>query len=130
MARKIVDGFIWLLVTDKAIQVFTSGLFELYVLYNDGSETLVESNQQIRDAVSNGLDIGIEVGFVDDEDSFKQQAIEFSDKGELHRILLTITKPDMWFNVHGYDLHYSEEYNEINIYRQGETISIYSIKIT
>lgn len=127
--RKIVDGFIWMIVTDKAIQVHTSGLFELYVLYEDGSESLVESNQQIRDAVSKGLDIGIEVGFVEDEENFEQQKLEFSDMGQSHSILFTVTSPDMWFTVHGYDIHYSEEYNNISVYREYETTCIYSVKI-
>lgn len=59
---KIVEGFIWLLVTEKAKEVYASGLFELYVLNNDNSETLVEEHNQITQALENGLDIGIEVG--------------------------------------------------------------------
>jgi hypothetical protein len=59
---KIVEGFIWLLITEKAKEVYASGLFELYVLNNDNTETLVEEHNQITQALENGLDIGIEVG--------------------------------------------------------------------
>lgn len=57
------DNFVWLLVTDKAKEVYLSGLFELYILYNDDSETLVESFSQLSEALEDGLDIGISVGY-------------------------------------------------------------------
>ena len=58
---KIVDGFVWLLVTNKAKDIFSSGTFDLYVLHNDNSESLIESYAQINDAQECGLDIAIEV---------------------------------------------------------------------
>jgi len=61
MNTKIVDGFVWLLVTNKAKEIYQSGNFALYVLHNDGSESLIESYAQINDAQECGLDIGIEV---------------------------------------------------------------------
>lgn len=57
------DNYVWLLVTDKAKEVFQSGLFELCVLYDDDSEVLVESIDQLFDALEDGLDIGISVGY-------------------------------------------------------------------
>jgi hypothetical protein len=63
---KIVDGFIWLLVTNKAKEVFNSGLFSLYVLYDDNGEGQAESLDDINEALANGLDIGIEVGHLND----------------------------------------------------------------
>ena len=59
------DQYVWLLITDKAKEVYLSGLFELYILYNDDSEALVESFSQLSEALENGLDIGISVGFID-----------------------------------------------------------------
>jgi hypothetical protein len=59
---KIRDAFVWLLVTDKAKEVFSSGLFEVYTLYNDGSESLCESLDDINDALMCELDLAIEVG--------------------------------------------------------------------
>lgn len=59
---KIRDAFVWLLVTNKAKEVFGSGLFEVYTLYDDGSERLCESYADINDALECGLDLAIEVG--------------------------------------------------------------------
>lgn len=61
------DNFVWLLVTDKAKEVYLSGLFELYILYNDDSETLVESFSQLSEALEDGLDIGISVGHLNQD---------------------------------------------------------------
>lgn len=58
------DSFVWLLVSEKAKEIYNSGLFALYVLYDDDSETLVEEYEQLDDALANGLTIGIEVGFL------------------------------------------------------------------
>ena len=56
------DNFVWLVVTEKAKEVFSSGLFDLYVLYEDDSESLVEKHADIDYALECGLSIGIEVG--------------------------------------------------------------------
>lgn len=58
----IVKGFVWLSVADKAKEVFESGLFEVYALYDDGSERLCESYADIDDALECGLDLAVEVG--------------------------------------------------------------------
>lgn len=58
------DSFVWLLVSEKAKEIYNSGLFALYILYDDESETLVEEYEQLDDALANGLSIGIEVGFL------------------------------------------------------------------
>lgn len=59
---KLVNNFLFLVVTEKAKEIFSSGTFELYVLHNDDSESLVESYADINDAQECGLSIGIEVG--------------------------------------------------------------------
>jgi hypothetical protein len=56
------DGFVWLLVTEKAKEIFNSGLFSLFVLYDDDSEALIEEFEDLNKALENGLSIGIEVG--------------------------------------------------------------------
>lgn len=60
------EGFVWLLVTEKAKEVFLSGLFELYILYSDDSDSKIEGFGELVDALENGLDIGIKVGFAHD----------------------------------------------------------------
>ena len=59
---KIRDAFVWLLVTNKAKEVFQSGLFEVYKFHDDGSESLCESIDDINDALESGIDLAIEVG--------------------------------------------------------------------
>ena len=63
---KIVDGFVWLLITDKAKEVYQSGLFDgsIYVLYDDLSEGLCESYEDLLKALENGCDIALEVGHI------------------------------------------------------------------
>lgn len=60
------EGFVWLIVTEKAKEIFISGLFDLYILYPDDSESKIYGFAQVVEALDNGLDIGIEVGFVHD----------------------------------------------------------------
>ena len=59
---RVTDNFVWLLVTKKSKDVFLSGLFDVYILYSDGSEALIECYDQLVDALNYGEDIGIEVG--------------------------------------------------------------------
>jgi len=61
---KIVDGFVWLLITEKAKEVYVSGNFEVYALHDDGSESLIEEYDQLIEYQNQGLDFGIEVGFL------------------------------------------------------------------
>lgn len=59
------DGFVWKIVApDKARDVWKAGLFELYRLYSDNSEGLIETEVELEEAISQGVDIGIEVGFI------------------------------------------------------------------
>jgi len=58
----IRDGFIWLGVTEKAKELYSSGLFDLYILHGDGSESLIESYDLLNVALSSGGNIAIWVG--------------------------------------------------------------------
>jgi hypothetical protein len=59
---KIIDNFVWLVVNKKAFDIYINNIFDLYVLNDDGSESLVTKAEQIFLALDNGLDIAIEVG--------------------------------------------------------------------
>jgi hypothetical protein len=61
---KITDNFVWLLVTEKAKEVFNSGLFAMFTLYEDNTEALIENSTHLNEALEKGLDIGIEVGHI------------------------------------------------------------------
>lgn len=69
------DGFIWLVVEpDLAFKIWESELFQLYILYNDDSESMVESESQLSSATTNGLKIGIEVGFLHGYNKVREKA--------------------------------------------------------
>ena len=57
------DGFVYKLVSkEKAKDIFALGLFELYVVYDDDTEALIESHIDLNEAIDKGYDIGIAVG--------------------------------------------------------------------
>ena len=67
MEIKIVDGFVWCVVTKRAKEIWDSNLFELYILHNDGSESSVHDygiDVAIEMAREYGLEIGIEGGYL------------------------------------------------------------------
>lgn len=57
------EGFLWGVVTDKAVDMWELNLCPLYILREDGSESLVETVADIEHALSNGLQIAIELGY-------------------------------------------------------------------
>lgn len=57
------DGFVYKLVSsDKAKDIFSLGLFELYVIHDDDSESLIDTIDELNEALENGNEIGIPVG--------------------------------------------------------------------
>lgn len=56
------NKFAWMRVNDKAKEIFNSGLFELYILHPDNTESLIESIDQLNEETEKGQDIVIEVG--------------------------------------------------------------------
>jgi hypothetical protein len=62
MNTRIVNGIVYLLVTDKSKEIYTSGLFELYILINQNVVTWVDVYSDLDTALEQGYDIGIEVG--------------------------------------------------------------------
>jgi hypothetical protein len=118
---KNVDGFVWLIVTSKAKEVFTSGLFELYTLHEDGSESIIDSLEDLNESLGMGLDIAIEGGYM------KAEALSFKDGDKDVNIVLNVEEEDFWTTIDGYDVHYCEDYNEICVYLDADyTKTIYS----
>lgn len=59
------DGFVWLVVgREQARKLYKADAISLYTLYNDGSEALIESEEDLEGAIEKGLQIGIEVDFI------------------------------------------------------------------
>ena len=67
MDIRIIDGFVWLIVTHKAREVWGADLFELFIIYDDGSEASVYGygiDAALEMVEKHGLEIGIEVGYI------------------------------------------------------------------
>jgi len=70
------DGFVWKLVSEEAKDIWNNGLFPLYELHKDGSESLIDSFEALDEARGNGAHIGIEVGHLFPDNSFKDELKE------------------------------------------------------
>ena len=66
MEMKIIDGFVWFVVTDKARQLWETDLFELFIVFDDGSEASVYGYgiDAALKMAENGAKIAIEGGFI------------------------------------------------------------------
>jgi predicted RNA-binding protein associated with RNAse of E/G family len=64
MEIKIIDGFVWFVVTDKAKEIFNSDLFELFVITDDGGEYQILDHDALNEAIEKGLDIAIEGDYI------------------------------------------------------------------
>lgn len=64
--KKTADGFVWLIVTDSAKELFSSGALSLYELRDDDSEALISTYDELNERLEQGADIGISVGFLND----------------------------------------------------------------
>jgi len=64
--KRVNSIFVWRVVTDVAEMLYEGSpfAFEYHELFPDGSERWLKNLQEIRDAIANGNDIGIEVGWV------------------------------------------------------------------
>jgi hypothetical protein len=60
-----MNNFVYLLIEDsKAKDLFNLGIFDLFILHHDNSESLIESVEDIDMAINSDLAIGIEVGHI------------------------------------------------------------------
>lgn len=67
MDIRIIDGFVWLIVTHKAREIWDADLFELFIVYDDGSEASVYGygiDAALEMVEKHGVEIGIEVGYI------------------------------------------------------------------
>lgn len=50
------DGFVWLTVNaDKATEIWQKEVFNLFILYDDDSEGLIENEVQLANAIACGM---------------------------------------------------------------------------
>jgi hypothetical protein len=64
MVKITNDNFVFKIVTHRAKDIFNSGLFSLYELYDDDTESLIEEIKDLNLALERGNNIGIEVGHI------------------------------------------------------------------
>lgn len=81
---KVVDGFVWLIVTEEAREIFMNGLFELYILHDDSSESKVEGYTQLQNALADGLSIAIEGGHLPAKDTQLELQQEVVEKSKIN----------------------------------------------
>ncbi len=55
------DGFLWADVTNVAESLWYTGDWDLYAIYDDGSEHLIESEQELESLVKEKTTIAIEL---------------------------------------------------------------------
>jgi len=55
------DGFLWADVTNIAESLWYTGDWDLYAIYDDGSEHLIESEQELESLVKEKTTIAIEL---------------------------------------------------------------------
>lgn len=55
---------IWLKVNEKAKEIFHSGLFALYTLNENSTESLIETFEDLEFSLAYGVDIAIKVGLL------------------------------------------------------------------
>ena len=61
------DNFIWKLLTEQeAKDCMEHELFSLYALHDDNTESFICDEEELQEAINDGLDVGIEVGFLQD----------------------------------------------------------------
>ena len=66
MEMKIINGFVWFIVTDKARELWETNLFELFIVFDDGSEASVYGYgiDKAIEMAKNGVEIAIEGGYI------------------------------------------------------------------
>jgi len=73
------EGFVWYVIDDQSsVNLFLSNRMTLYELRNDGSEILIDNDKQMMNAIVNNIQIGIEIGHLDNLNKLwqiKQQKI-------------------------------------------------------
>lgn len=58
------DGFIFMDVSDKAKEIWNSGIFSLYELHEDGSESMIEDDETLLKVLESDNPIAISVGYL------------------------------------------------------------------
>ena len=96
------DGFVWLTVNqEKALHIWQNNVFDLYTLYDDGSESLIETSTQIANTIACGFSFGIEVGQLPKDETTKDlefiKSIYFESEVCMYETLASIPADGLTF---------------------------------
>jgi hypothetical protein len=85
---KIIDGFVWLIVTDVAEKVFYSNALQIFRLYPDGTEALIMDFRDLQKALEHGDDLAVEIGSLSGlNDAYAYQSQNrYQDENQLHKL--------------------------------------------
>ena len=82
---KNVDGFLFAIINEETAKDMLKNCESVFVLHEDGTESLAEDENDINTALNFGEKLGIEIGFLKDlEEEFK--------KGEQNRFINNDTR--------------------------------------
>lgn len=60
---KITNGFVWKVVNaEQAASIIDNNIMDVFILHDDTTETLIETNEEYRKALDDKSEFGIEVG--------------------------------------------------------------------
>lgn len=63
--KVLADGFVWLIISnEQARQLWKTEAFTLYTLYDDDSEGMIETEEDLENSIRRASPIGIEVCFL------------------------------------------------------------------
>lgn len=86
------DNFSWWIVTDKAEKIFKADSIPLYVIYEDESESLIESIEELQEAINLNLPIGMELGYIKPKPSLWEKCERVLRNGHWYVKLSDVTK--------------------------------------
>lgn len=58
------DGYAFYILGEESARAHFCDNDDMVVLHDDGSDTMIETNEQLTEAISRGEDIGLELGFI------------------------------------------------------------------
>ena len=86
------DNFSWWIVTDKADKIFETDSIPLYVIYEDESESLIESLDELHEAINLNLPVAMELGYITSQPSLWEKCERVLRNGHWYVKLSDVVK--------------------------------------
>lgn len=76
---KTINNFVWKTLTSfQAKLIYETDCIDLFILNEDGSETLIETKEHLFDAIEKGSTIALEVGYITNDNNNQFDVYESS----------------------------------------------------